>query len=191
MHTIIHIQKWICAQWNWPSETKPNTENCEVCSCVCIALCTIVAHNIAENRPDSFPSYPRDNHHCSDVVYLREGEKLYKRHDETILHCSPNLALNKSVGTKANILFAVFGATEVDRLSITRCYAGHCVQLLVDTVGNDFMALKLKSRWDGFFGGREFKVTPTKPGLLEKKRSIRHIKYSLYWWVCVIPGTHR
>jgi len=41
--------------------------------CVCIALCTIVAHNIAQNRPDSFPPYPSDNHHCSDDVYLREG----------------------------------------------------------------------------------------------------------------------
>ena len=41
--------------------------------CVCIALCTIVAHNIAQNRPDNFPSYPLDNHHCSDDVYLREG----------------------------------------------------------------------------------------------------------------------
>jgi len=40
---------------------------------VCIALCTIVAHNIAQNRPDNFPSYPPDNHHCSDDVYLREG----------------------------------------------------------------------------------------------------------------------
>jgi len=40
---------------------------------VCIALCTIVAHNIAQNRPDSFPLYPPDNHHCSDDVYLREG----------------------------------------------------------------------------------------------------------------------
>jgi len=29
--------------------------------CVCIALCTIVAHNIAQNRPDSFPPYPPDN----------------------------------------------------------------------------------------------------------------------------------
>jgi len=26
--------------------------------CVCIALCTIVAHNIAQNRPDSFSPYP-------------------------------------------------------------------------------------------------------------------------------------
>jgi len=40
---------------------------------VCIALCTIVAHNIAQNRPDNFPPYPPDNHHCSDDVYLREG----------------------------------------------------------------------------------------------------------------------
>jgi len=40
---------------------------------VCIALCTIVAHNIAQNRPDNFPSYPLDNHHCSNDVYLREG----------------------------------------------------------------------------------------------------------------------
>jgi len=41
--------------------------------CVCIALCTTVGHNIAQNRPDNFPSYPLDNHHCSDDVYLREG----------------------------------------------------------------------------------------------------------------------
>ena len=41
--------------------------------CVCIALCTIVAHNIAQNRPDNFPSYPPDDHHISDDVYLREG----------------------------------------------------------------------------------------------------------------------
>jgi len=37
--------------------------------------CTIVAHNIAQNRPDSFPPYPPDNHHSSDDVYLREGGK--------------------------------------------------------------------------------------------------------------------
>jgi len=41
--------------------------------CMCIALCTIIAHNIAQNRLDNFPSYPPDNHHCSDDVYLREG----------------------------------------------------------------------------------------------------------------------
>ena len=34
---------------------------------------TIVAHNIAQNGPDNFASYPPDNHHCSDDVYLIEG----------------------------------------------------------------------------------------------------------------------
>jgi len=41
-----------------------------VCALHC---CTIVAHNIAQNRPDNFPSNPPDNHHHSDDVYLREG----------------------------------------------------------------------------------------------------------------------
>jgi len=42
--------------------------------CVHIALCTIVAHNIAQNRPDNFPSSPPDNHHCSGDVCLRDGD---------------------------------------------------------------------------------------------------------------------
>ena len=40
--------------------------------CVCSSLCTIAAHNTAQNRPDKFPSCPPDNHHCSDDAYLRE-----------------------------------------------------------------------------------------------------------------------
>ena len=47
--------------------------------CVCIALCTIVAHNIAQNRPDNFPPYPPDNHHCSDDICLRVGGKACDR----------------------------------------------------------------------------------------------------------------
>jgi len=46
---------------------------------VCIALCTTVAHNIAQNRPDSFPPYPPDNHHCSVDVYLREGGTTFNQ----------------------------------------------------------------------------------------------------------------
>jgi len=41
--------------------------------CVCIALCTIVVHTIAQNRPDNFPSYAPDSHRCCNDVYLREG----------------------------------------------------------------------------------------------------------------------
>ena len=52
--------------------------------CVCIALCTIVAHNIAQNRPDNFPSYPLDNHHCSGDVYLRGMGVIFFRSPESI-----------------------------------------------------------------------------------------------------------
>jgi len=69
--------KW--AQWD-----KTQSRELLVCSYVCasIALCTIVAHNIAQNRHDSFPPYPPDNHHISNDVYLREG--LKKRYINTL-----------------------------------------------------------------------------------------------------------
>jgi len=55
-----------------PVRQNQSRELLRLFTCVCIALCTIVAHNIAQNRPDNFPSYPLDNHHCSDdVCYLR------------------------------------------------------------------------------------------------------------------------
>jgi len=53
--------------------------------CVCIAPCTIIAHDIAQNRLDNFPSYPPDNHHCSYDVYLREGARGVKG-DGTMSH---------------------------------------------------------------------------------------------------------
>ena len=56
-----------------PVRQNPIQRTVSLFICVCIALCTIVAHNIAQNRPDSFPPYSPDNHHCSDDVYLREG----------------------------------------------------------------------------------------------------------------------
>jgi len=59
--------KW--AQW----DKTQSRELLGLFICVCIALCTIVAHNIAQNRPDNFSSYPPDNYHCSNDVYLREG----------------------------------------------------------------------------------------------------------------------
>jgi len=59
--------KW--AQW----DKTQSRELLGLFICVCSSLCTIVAHNIAQNRPNNFPSCPPDNHHCSDDVYLREG----------------------------------------------------------------------------------------------------------------------
>jgi len=57
--------------------------------CVCIALCTIVAHSIAQNRPVNFPSYPPDNHHFSTDVYMRErGERSTE--PQPYVTCSEN-----------------------------------------------------------------------------------------------------
>jgi len=44
---------------------------------VCISLCTIVAHNTAQNSCDNLPSYPADNRHCSDAVYRAGGGGKY------------------------------------------------------------------------------------------------------------------
>ena len=62
------------------TKTKPNLNQHSslrighmwVCVCVCISLCTTVIHNTAQNSSDNFPSYPPDNHHCSDAVHWRE-----------------------------------------------------------------------------------------------------------------------
>jgi len=62
-----------------PVRQNPIQRTVSLFICVCITLCTIVAHNIAQNRPDSFPPYPPDNHHCSDDVYLREGGPRFTR----------------------------------------------------------------------------------------------------------------
>jgi len=50
--------------------------------CVCIAMCTTVAHITAKNRPDTFYSYPPDNHHCSDDVYLRKRGPRWHPHPD-------------------------------------------------------------------------------------------------------------
>jgi len=78
-YTVIHIihtqMNLITVKWAHWDKTQ-SRELLGLFVCVCIALCTVIAHNTAQNRPDNFPSYPRDNHHCSDDVYLREWGML-------------------------------------------------------------------------------------------------------------------
>ena len=53
-HTKMNLSTVKWAQWD-------KTQSRELLGLfirVCIALCTTVAHNIAQNRPDNFPSYP-------------------------------------------------------------------------------------------------------------------------------------
>ena len=58
------------AQWDKSHKTQ-SRELLGLFICVCSSLCTIVAHNIAQNRPDNFPSYPPDNHHFSTQHVIR------------------------------------------------------------------------------------------------------------------------
>jgi len=62
--------KW--AQW----DKTQSRELLGLFKCACSSLCTIVAHNTAQNRPDNFPSCPPDNRHCSDEWYLFEGKGM-------------------------------------------------------------------------------------------------------------------
>jgi len=39
---------------------------------VCIALCTIVAQNIAQNRPDNFPSHPQTTDGYFQIIMENE-----------------------------------------------------------------------------------------------------------------------
>jgi len=87
---------------------------------VCIALCTIVAHNIAQNRPDSFPPYPPDNHHCSDDVYLREGEGVTKRGNTKIVFFSLKCCI--SVLPECNQSLLDFFSLFDSRLILTLLY---------------------------------------------------------------------
>jgi len=43
------------------------------CVRVCALHCAQLLRTILQNRPDNFPSYPPDSHHCFDDVYLMEG----------------------------------------------------------------------------------------------------------------------
>jgi len=54
-YTYINKHKWIYAQWNGPSVTKPNPENCKKCSSKW--LCTASVYNTTQNSSDSLPSY--------------------------------------------------------------------------------------------------------------------------------------
>ena len=71
-HTKINLSTVKWAQW----DKTQSRELLVLFICMCIAQCTMVAHNIAQNRPDNFPSYPPDNHHCSNDVTIHQPPTL-------------------------------------------------------------------------------------------------------------------
>ena len=95
--------KW--AQW----DKTQSTELLVLFIYVCSSLCTIVAHNTAQNRPDNFPSCPPDNHHCSNDVYLRErGDMAYRSYNtawSTIRECNEHMPLQTTADSVVTCLF--------------------------------------------------------------------------------------
>ena len=53
-------------------------------TCVQFTVYTIVAHNAAQNRPDNFPSYPPDKHHCSMMSICGKGGETEETKPNTI-----------------------------------------------------------------------------------------------------------
>ena len=44
---------------------------------MCVRITADVVCNTAQNSSDNLPSYPPDNHHCSDIVYMDgSGDEL-------------------------------------------------------------------------------------------------------------------
>ena len=94
--------------------------------CVCIALCAIVAHNIAQNRPDNFPSYPPHNHHCSDGLFEGRGSSKL----DEFVYSAPafHMTNQKCQSTEQNSFhgFAEFVETlSVDNYLHMRCSEEH------------------------------------------------------------------
>jgi len=142
--------KW--AQWD-----KTQSRELLVCSYVCASHCAqIVAHNIAQNRPDSFPPYPPDNHHISDDVYLREGGKwpnqqcqstegtpgssgpkdMLQSHQVhlTVLQtyaCKQHTVIHNTKMNLSTVKWAHWERTQSRELSVcSNVCASHCAQLL-------------------------------------------------------------
>jgi len=70
-----------------PVRQNPIQRTVSLFICACIALCTIVA----QNRPDSFPPFPPDNHHSSDDVYLRDHQSINHTTDWLFVKNAPNI----------------------------------------------------------------------------------------------------
>ena len=70
---------------------------------MCIAVCTIIAHNIAQNIPDNFPSYPPDKlavgtlvHHGKAIPNLCITEHSQRWHGQSHVTFSNFAALDLS-----------------------------------------------------------------------------------------------
>jgi len=112
--------KW--AQW----DKTQSRELLVLFICVCSSLCTVIAHNTAQNRPDNFPSYPPDDHHCSSfnaTVTLRKYLLLLylPSHHSLCSRCYCNLSCRC-------VLWFRWGISSAWVISGAGSSAGHCAE---------------------------------------------------------------
>jgi len=96
-----------CAQWDKPQ----SIELLVLFICVCRSLCTIVAHNTAQNRPDNFPSCPPENHHCSDDVYLRKRGFLTRKYTVRVWGLLDLWLPTPETYNKQNTVYSIYADT--------------------------------------------------------------------------------
>jgi len=101
--------KW--AQW----DKTQSRELLILFICVCSSLCTIVAHNTAQNRPANFPSCPPDKHYCSGDVYLRErgSGQTRQRSDDIGRTVLWQYICDQNSGKTHLIFFYIFAQTKL------------------------------------------------------------------------------
>jgi len=70
-YTQINKKNLGYAQWNAPSVTKPNPENCN-----CLWLCTTVIYSTTQNSSDNLPSYLQ-THTIAQMLSIRGEVALF------------------------------------------------------------------------------------------------------------------
>ena len=94
-----------------PVRQNPIQRTVSLFICVCSSLCTIVAHNIAQNRPDNFPSCPPENHHCSDDVYLRKRVFLTRKYTVRVWGLLDLWLPAPEIYNKQNTVYSIYADT--------------------------------------------------------------------------------
>jgi len=114
IHTFTYIHKNESSTVKWAQWDKTQSrELLGLFTCVCSSLCTIVVHSIAQNRPDSFPPYPPDNHHCSNDVYLRQASEAQCKVSSVIQLPSAPIEAGRIINTH----FSIYSGTDRVRLN--------------------------------------------------------------------------
>ena len=101
-----HKHTGIYAQWNGPSETKPNPENCKNCSSKCAYDCAQLQYTIQHRTVLIIsPLTSPDKHHSSDAVYWRGGVLKTRQHIRAV-QCndkSTEMWLEKQCSNKSTL----------------------------------------------------------------------------------------